>query len=283
MTDHPATPRAFDLATAETLATTWAARSQQIEAVCTPVREWLVAELAPQPGDTVLELAAGVGDTGFEISRIIGETGELITSDQSPAMLVEAERRGDELGIANVTYHVIDAERIELDDDSVDGVVCRFGYMLMPDAAAALAETRRVLRAGGRVVLAVWAAPERNPFFTTVAMSLVQRGQLEPPEPPPAPGIFSMASPERTNDLLSGAGFGEIRIEEVPVRFPVPNAEEYVDFVTDTAGPIAMALRGLSPDQRAAVVDDVQGGFAQFESADGYTVPGVVLCAVGTA
>ena len=73
-------------------------------------------------------------------------------------MVEAARRRGTELGLENVEYLVMDAERIELDADSVDGVLCRFGYMLMADQAAALAETRRVLRAGGRLALAVWGA-----------------------------------------------------------------------------------------------------------------------------
>ena len=53
----------------------------------------------------------------------------------------------------------MDAEQIELSADSVDGVLCRFGYMLLTDPAAALAQTRRVLRPGGRLALAVWGAP----------------------------------------------------------------------------------------------------------------------------
>ena len=77
--------------------------------------------------------------------RSSARRGRLITTDFSPAMLAAARRRGAELGVANVDYRVMDAERIELDDDSVDGVLCRFGYMLMADPAAALAETRRVL------------------------------------------------------------------------------------------------------------------------------------------
>ncbi|HVM35485.1 MAG TPA: class I SAM-dependent methyltransferase [Actinomycetota bacterium] len=77
-------------------------------------------------------------------------------------MLDAARRRGAELGVTNVGYQVLDAERIELDDDSVDGVLCRLGYMLMGDAATALAETRRVLRPGGRVTLALLG--RRNPI-----------------------------------------------------------------------------------------------------------------------
>ena len=180
---------------AEAIAATWERRRADVKELATPVREWMLGELRPQQGDTVLELAAGVGDTGFEAATIVGQSGRLITTHVSPAMLEAARRRGADLGVANVDYRVMDAERIELDDDSVDGVLCRFGYMLMADPAAALAESRRVLRPGGRLTLAVWGALERNPFFGIIAVTLVQRGYIAPPEPPPAPGRSAWQAP----------------------------------------------------------------------------------------
>ena len=117
--------------------------------------------------------------------------------------------------------------------------------MLMADPAAALAETRRVLRPGGRLALAVWGAMEQNPFFTIVAISLTQHGHLPPPEPP-GPPVFSMASAERTAALLEGAGFAGVRTEEVPVRFEVPDVDEYLSLIADTSGPLGLALRALS-------------------------------------
>jgi SAM-dependent methyltransferase len=274
--------RGFSYEVAEQIAPTWEARREDIEGVAAPVREWMLRELRPQPGDTVLELAAGTGDTGFEAAALLGERGRLISSDFSPAMLEAARRRGSELGIENVEYRQIDAERIELDDDSVGGVLCRFGYMLIADPAAALAETHRVLRPGGRLTLAVWGPPERNPFFGMIAISLVQRGHIAPPEPPPAPGMFSMASAERTTALLEGAGFGEVRTEEVPGRFVLPDADEYLRVLADTAGPIALALRGLPDDERAAIKAEVEDSFPRFAAGDGYEIPCVALCAVAS-
>ena len=93
----------------------------------------------------------------------------MISSDFSPAMVEVARRRGAKLRLRNVEYRVIDGERIELGDDSVDGVLCQSGYMLLADPAAALAETRRVLRSGGRLALSVWGAPERNPGLRSAA------------------------------------------------------------------------------------------------------------------
>jgi SAM-dependent methyltransferase len=267
---------------AEAIAPTWEARRADIEEVSSPVREWMLRELRPRSGDTVLELAAGVGETGFETAARLGERGRLISTDFSPSMLDAARRRGAEVGVGNVEYRIVDAEQIELDTDSVDGVLCRFGYMLMADPAAALLETRRVLRQGGRLTLAVWGAPERNPFFGIIGISLGQRGHIPPLEPPPAPGIFSMASAERTTALLKAAGFGDVRTEEVPVHFGLPDVDEYLSVIADTAGPVALTLRRLSAVELAAVKEDVEDSIAGFARTNGYELPGVALCAVAS-
>ena len=267
---------------AEAIAPTWERRRAEVEELSTPFREGKLRALGPREGDTVLELAAGVGDTGFEAAAIVGETGRLMTTDVSPAMLEAARRRGAELGVANAGYRVMDAERIALDDNSVDGVLCRFGYMLMADPATALAETRRVLRPGGRLALAVWGTAERNPFFVTIAVSLVQRGHLPLPEPPPAPGPFSMASSERTEGLLRRAGFAEVRTEEVAGRFVASDADEYLSVIADTAGPIGLTLRGLAEPDRAAVNADVENSLRRFAADGGYELPCLALCAVAS-
>jgi ubiquinone/menaquinone biosynthesis C-methylase UbiE len=102
-----------------------------------PVTDWLVRELAPKPGSVVLELAAGQGDVGFAVAALLGESGRLISSDFSTAMLEIARTRGEELGLQNVEFRELDAEDLDLEENSVDGVVCRWGFMLMPNPAIA--------------------------------------------------------------------------------------------------------------------------------------------------
>jgi SAM-dependent methyltransferase len=130
----------------QAMAPGWERWRAQLADALTPVRRWLIAELRSQPGETVLELGAGTGETGFEAAAILGEGGRLISSDFSPEMVEVARRCGTELGLSNVDFRVIDAERIELDADSVDGVLCQSTYMLVADPAAALVGTPASVR-----------------------------------------------------------------------------------------------------------------------------------------
>ncbi len=263
----------------EALAPGWERQRDRIAGLAGPVSRWLVDALEPRPGETMLELSAGPGEVGFVAAPKLGAEGRLICSDFSPEMVEAARRRGAELGLENVDYRVIDAERIDLDADAVDAVVCRFGYMLMADPAAALAETRRVLRAGGRLALAVWGAPERNPWFSVAAALFMERGYLPPPEPG-GPGPFAMASEEHTAALLRKVGFESLRMEEVPVRVGYRDVDDYLGFTSDTAGPLAMAMRQLGETDSDAIREALAERFGPFASDEGYTLPGVALCAL---
>jgi SAM-dependent methyltransferase len=265
----------------EAMAPGWERWRAQLEDSLTPLRTWLITQLAPQPGDTVLELGAGPGDTGFAAAVLVGEAGRLISSDFSPEMVEVARRRGAELGLENVDYRVIDAERIDLDVASVDGVLCRSAFMLVADPVAALSETRRVLRPGGRLAMSVWGAAERNPWASIGGRILVERGLLPPPEPG-APGVFSMASEERTRALLGDAGFTDVRTDEVSVRFPFRDLEEYERWVSDLSGSFAMVLRSLPEGELEALRAELRAAFEPCATQQGYELGGVALTAVAS-
>jgi ubiquinone/menaquinone biosynthesis C-methylase UbiE len=273
--------RSVNYEISQAIASGWERWRAQLEDAVTPVREWMIHALALERDDTVLELAAGAGETGFEAATIVGDQGQLISTDFSPAMLDVAYRRGTELGLTNVLFRVMDAERIELPGNLVDGVLCRFGYMLMSDPAAALSETRRVLRPGGRLALAVWGLAERNPMYSVLAKTLIERGHVPPPDPA-APGPFSMASMAGTRELLERTGFSDVRLEELPLIFRFSDIEEYLGFATDTAGPLALVLQGLSRKERAHVTADLVAAFPGFATNRGYALPGLAIVAVAS-
>jgi SAM-dependent methyltransferase len=253
----------------------WEERNQWMDAVAGLVNDWIIEQAAPQPGQVVLDIAAGPGDLGFKAAGLVGEEGSVISTDFAPEMVDVARRLGEARGLGNVEHRVLDAERMDLADDSVDAVVCRWGYMLMADPAAALRESRRVLRDGGPLSFAVWASPERNPWAAVPGMTLVQRGHLPPPEPG-APGIFAMADPDRIRELVSGAGFAESTLEEIPFDFRYEDFDDVWDTLVRLAGPLARAIGALPEDEREATREAIRDGLAPFLGADGYAAP--ALC-----
>jgi SAM-dependent methyltransferase len=263
----------------DAMAPGWHARREEMWNISRQVSEWLIRRLDPQPGDTVLELAAGAADTGFMAARLVDETGRVIITDFAPEMVAAARRRAEDLDVENTEFRVLDAERMDLETDSVDGVLCRWGYMLMIDPAAAFAETRRVLRAGGRLAFSVWATPERNPWASLVGRVLVAQGHIPPPDPE-APGIFAMSDPRRIRVLLVGAGFTGPEIEEVSFRWTFADRDDYWRFLTEAAGAISPVLQALPPAVQAQVRGQVHEAAEPFRSGEGYDFPAVCLNAV---
>jgi SAM-dependent methyltransferase len=251
----------------------WEARREWLMGITGTVNEWLVDRAGLQPGQTVLEVAAGTGDLGLLAADRVGGGGRVVSTDFASEMVDVARRQGESRGAQNVEYRVMDAERMDLGDDSVDAALCRWGYMLMADPAQALGETRRVLRDGGPLAFAVWATPDRNPWAAVPGMTLVQRGHMPPPEPG-APGIFALAMPERIRELAAGAGFAEIEIEEIAFDFAYADGDDAWDALVRLAGPLAKAVNALPEDERERTRAAIIENLAPYRNADGsYTAP----------
>jgi ubiquinone/menaquinone biosynthesis C-methylase UbiE len=251
----------------------WEDRNEWMVGMTAPVSEWIVERVDPQPGSSVLEIAAGPGDLGFRVAERIGDSGHLISTDFAPSMVDVARRLGERRGIGNVEHRVLDAERMDLEDDCVDAVVCRWGFMLMADPDAAMRETRRVLRDGGSLAFAVWATPDRNPWAGIPGMTLVQRGHMPPPEPG-APGIFAMGDPERIRELVSGAGFDALKVDEIAFEFRHADFDDIWDALVRLAGPLAEVIKALPNDERDATRAAILESLAPYRKEDGsYTLP----------
>jgi ubiquinone/menaquinone biosynthesis C-methylase UbiE len=273
----------------------WVRRQQAIRVFGAPISQWMVRAIDPHPGQRVLELAAGLGETGLLAAELVAPTGGVILSDQAEGMLEGARARAGELALTNVEFQVWNAEWIDLPVASVDAVLCRWGYMLMADPRAALAETRRVLRPGGRLALAVWDALGANPWALAPRLELVERGLAPPPGPavgdvgsedptPYAPGPFALGNPERVHALLEHAGFAEARIEAIDVE----QRHESFDAFWETMLDISRELHDTVFARPAEEVEQIRSSLAArllpYTAPDGtLTVPGRSLVATASA
>jgi SAM-dependent methyltransferase len=276
MSAQPEAARQQSRATWGAVATGWYAQREKLWKASRPISEWMIQRLDPQPGNTVLELAAGLGDTGSMAARLVGESGRVLITDFAPQMVAAARRRAEEMGVENVEFRVLDAERMDLQSDSVDGVLCRWAYMLTIDPAAAFAETRRVLRPGGRLAFSVWASRERNPMLSLVGRVLESQGHISPPDHE-ASGAFVMADPGRIQELVMGAGFTEPEIEEVSFRWPFADQDAYWRYLIETSASASPVLRSLPLEAQEAVRGQVHEAARPFHSGEGYDFPAVCL------
>lgn len=241
----------------------WLARQEMVRRLSEPVSQWMIDAIRPQPGDRVLELAAGVGETAFHVAELVAPIGGVIVSDQSEAMLEGARARASQLGLSNVEFQVLNAEWIDMPLASVDAVLCRWGYMLMADPLAALRESRRVLRPGGRVALAVWDAVEHNPWAALPAMELRKRGLAQAPAPD-EPGPFALADPRRVRELLEDAGFTEVRLKALDLTQYCENFEELWNTMLDLSRDFHDAVLSRGAAEVRQIRESLQGRFAPY-------------------
>ena len=247
----------------------WEARRDLLRSTTMPVSAWMIDAIDPQPGHTVLELAAGTGDTGLLAAELIEPGGTLISSDFAPEMLGTAQRRAEELGVRNARFKQIDAETsIDLEAASVDGVLCRWGYMLMAEPGSAMGETRRVLKPGARVALAAWGAPEDNLWSVLPNREMTERGLAEQGDPD-SPHQFSWAQEGIIADQFEAAGFTEHHVESLDFAIEYRSAADWWDFQADMSNRFAAALRAAGKDALAAVRAAVERHAEGFTTADG--------------
>ena len=261
----------------------WERRRELIWTTTRPVAERLVDLLEPRPGQVILELAAGPGDTGFSALPRLLPGGRLVTTDVAPEMLDAARRRAAELGLEDVSFAVEDAAALTFDDDAFDGILCRWGLMLIPDMDAAAAEMRRVARPGGRVALAVWASPDANEWMTASGRAALELGLTEPPDPE-APGPFRLSGEGALEAVLSGAGLSVQALEDVPLMWHASSVDEWWEISTDMSRLLALLRAQLTDDQLADVRQAAERRLARYLDPDGtLAVPSLARVAIATA
>ena len=262
----------------EEMAPGWQRYNDYLWTTSRPVGEWMVSKIDPKPGDVVLDVAAGPGDTGFVAAKRIGDSGQLLSTDFSQAMVDVARGRAESLGVTNAEFKVMDAESMDLPDASVDAVLCRWGFMLMLDPAAALRECHRVLKPGGRFAFSVWGPPEKNPWVTLYGMVMTQQGYPPQGDPFGPGGMFSMAQEETLRSMAIQAGFEDIEVEEMDVHWRFDDFEEAWEFATELAGAIAALIKQLPPEEVEGIRQALIPASEPYKTdTGGYDYPGVAM------
>jgi SAM-dependent methyltransferase len=191
--------------------------------------------------DQVLDIGCGAGQTTRHAARAARDGGALGVDVSAPAIERARELARAE-GLRNVVFECTDAQVWRFPPDRFDVAISRFGTMFFDDPTAAFANIGRALRPGGRLVMMVWQAGERNEWDVAIGRSL---GVAEAPAVLPRRGTdpFSLADPATVTEVLVAGGFADISFTDVhePVYYgpDVAAALEWVRGFTCTGDALA--------------------------------------------
>jgi enediyne biosynthesis protein CalE5 len=201
------------------------------ERAAQPVSDRLVQLGGVAAGHTVLDVASGLGEPAFTAAGRVGSRGRVVATDRAPPMLEEAAKRAREEGLTNIEFRVMDAASPNL-EFAFDAILCRWGFMFVPDLEDSLCQLLALLKRGGRLAAATWGAPDEVPVIQTSASAIAQVAPLPNTAGDP-PQSFRLSDPAVLLDAMERAGFTDLASEELRIPFEFASAEEYTQFRRD--------------------------------------------------
>lgn len=226
----------------------------------------LLRHALPRSGERVLDVATGPGQPALSVAPLVGPAGRVVGIDLAERMVEVARARAKEAGLDNVEFRVMDAESLELPDASFDLVVCRFGLQIVTDPDRAIAEIRRVLKPGGRLVATVWGPGERCPAIHAIIGPMLENA--EPDENGYIPTPYEMGGPDELVGILQKAGFRDAAEERVTHAWTFKDEEAYLDS-TLKGTPIGHSLSEEEPDVQKEVLRKTRENLQRWKQPHG--------------
>jgi SAM-dependent methyltransferase len=228
-----------------------------VPALFAPAAEHLLAVASLRPGEDVLDVGTGTGIVARLAAPNVAPLGTVTGLDASPGMLSVAQARALEEGLS-IEWQEGQAEALPYPDQRFDLVLSQFALMFFADRRTGLAEMRRVLVAGGRLVLSVFAGIDRHPFYVALNEAIARRlGTSAVGE------IFALGDECTLRDSLIQAELREVVIEPfaITARFPNPAGFLAGEIDVDTAS--IPAMQGLAPAARRELTAAIQQDMAE--------------------
>jgi ubiquinone/menaquinone biosynthesis C-methylase UbiE len=238
-----------------------------------PAHECVLAEAALRPGEDVIDIACGTGMVTLPAAHAVGPDGHVLATDLAQKMVDDTAKRAAAAGLDNVETRRCDAERLDT-PGLFDVALCSLGLMYVPSPPAAIGEMRRVLRPGGRAVLAVWGE-RRNCGWAELFPIVDARVSSDV-----CPMFFALGAPDCLTGLLERAGFEDV--SQIRLSVDLVYADESAALgAAFLGGPVALAYSRFDAATRESAHADYLASIAPYRDGAGYRVPGEFVIASG--
>jgi ubiquinone/menaquinone biosynthesis C-methylase UbiE len=242
----------------------WSGGATGYDAWFTPLSARYATDALPLlrlgPGERLLDVAAGTG----ALTLHAAQAGIRVTAvDFAPGMLRVLRERLRERGL-QAGVEEMDGQALAFGDGAFDAGCSMFGLIFFPDLAAGVRELRRVVRPGGRVLVAAW---DRTRFPLQAAVEQALRSTLPRFDGPPGgvPAAMRVGEPARLEALLAAAGLREVTVAEVTHEWMVRDPVGLFKSVPAWAAPLQPIFARMEPaqvDRAAARFAEVLAGMA---------------------
>jgi ubiquinone/menaquinone biosynthesis C-methylase UbiE len=239
-----------------------------------PAQRKLLQLANVQPGEKVIDIACGTGLVTFEAVKETGERGFVWGTDISDKMVEFATAVAKEKKVDNIQFERMDAEELQVDDETYDVALCALGLMYVPDPFKALKEMYRVLKKGGRAVVAVWGK-RANCGWADIFEIVDKRVSSEV-----CPMFFNLGNADVLRNILTKAGFDNIIVERLNSPLEYASGEEAC-IAAFAGGPVALPYHKFSNKIKEEVHAEYLASIRQFQNGNGYDVPGEFVVAAG--
>ena len=239
-----------------------------------PAQDRLLEIAALRPGEQVLDVACGTGLITFPAAGAVGLRGSVVATDISERMVERIRSAAATRGLANVTARRAHAEEQLFEAASFDAVLCGLGLMYVPEPLGALREMGRVLKSGGRAVVAVWGA--RSHCGWADIFPIVERRV----ESDVCPMFFQLGSGENLRAHMEQAGFARVETHRLATTLSYDSADDAIG-AAFAGGPVAMAYSRFDGPTRDEAHAEYLASIAPFARGAGYEIPGEFVVARG--
>ena len=258
--------------TQETPSDTTAAEAYErniVPAFMLPLMKTVFDTAAPRPGEHVLDVACGTGLVARLAAPLVAPGGSVTSLDLDPAMIAVGRGLVESPSSVNIAWHCASALSMPFDNATYDLAFCLNGLQFLPDHAAGLAEMRRVMRSGARLMVTVLSSVDRCRGHSLVLRGLERRGV----DPTAMLKAFALGDVGKLEALARGAGFRAVSVRAIPAIVRFPSARHFVDALAVGAVATRHALSRLPGQQREEFLREMDQEFRPYASDAGIATP----------